>query len=71
MLEPSATHELGVHERCLNASMLGVGMIVFPIDVSTPNLIVPWIMTNLRVYVYQIQDDRSASGRRWSIDNDH
>jgi hypothetical protein len=45
---------VSVRERWLATSLLGLGLITFAIDASNSQLILPQIMTSLRVEVYQI-----------------
>ena len=45
---------LGVRDRWLTTGLLGIGLITFAISASVTNLILPKIMTSLRVELYQI-----------------
>ncbi len=49
----SSSH-LGLRERWLTAGLLGIGLVVFAINASTTNLILPKLMTSLRVELYHI-----------------
>jgi EmrB/QacA subfamily drug resistance transporter len=51
---PSMSSQIGVRDRRLTTALLGLGLITFAIDASNTTLILPQIMTNLRVEVYQI-----------------
>ncbi|MGH8059436.1 MAG: DHA2 family efflux MFS transporter permease subunit, partial [Candidatus Entotheonellia bacterium] len=45
---------LSVRDRWLTTALLGLGLITFAIEASNTTLILPQIMTNLRVELYQI-----------------
>jgi EmrB/QacA subfamily drug resistance transporter len=51
---PSLSSQISVRDRRLTTALLGLGLITFAIDASNTTLILPQIMTNLRVEVYQI-----------------
>src|SRR5215831_13889136 len=53
---------LSVRERWLTAALLGLGLITFAVDASNTTLILPQIMTSLRVEVYQIHWVLTAPG---------
>jgi MFS family permease len=53
---------VSVRERWLATSLLGLGLITFAIDASNSQLILPQIMTSLRVEVYQIHWILTAPG---------
>ena len=53
---------LGVRERWLTTALLGLGLITFAIDASNTTLILPQIMTNLRVELYEIHWVLTAPG---------
>jgi EmrB/QacA subfamily drug resistance transporter len=63
-MEKSASIPLhiGVRERWLTTALLGLGLITFAIDASNTQLILPQIMTNLRVELYQIHWVLTAPG---------
>ena len=48
-----STH-LGLRDRWLTAGLLGIGLVTFAITASTTNLILPQLMTSLRVELFQI-----------------
>lgn len=48
------TTQLGVRDRWLTTGLLGIGLIIFAINGSTTNFILPQLMTSLRVELYQI-----------------
>ena len=50
----SMSSTVSVRERRLATSLLGLGLITFAIDASNTTLILPQIMTALRVELYQI-----------------
>jgi MFS transporter, DHA2 family, multidrug resistance protein len=50
----STSSSLGVRERWLTTALLGLGLITFAIDASNTQLILPQIMTSLRVELYEI-----------------
>src|SRR4030095_16717189 len=58
----SLSSQLTVRERRLTTALLGVGLITFAIDASNTTLILPQIMTSLRVEVYQIHWILTAPG---------
>ena len=58
---PTSTH-LGFRERWITTGILGLGLIVFAINGSTTNFVLPKIMTNLRVELYQIHWVITAPG---------
>jgi DHA2 family multidrug resistance protein len=53
---------LGFRERWLTTGLLGIGLITFAISASVTNLILPKIMTSLRVELYQIHWVLTAFG---------
>jgi DHA2 family multidrug resistance protein len=53
---------LSVRERWLTTALLGLGLITFAVDASNTTLILPQIMTSLRVEVYQIHWVLTAPG---------
>jgi MFS transporter, DHA2 family, multidrug resistance protein len=53
---------IGVRERWLTTALLGLGLITFAIDASNTQLVLPQIMTNLRVELYQIHWVLTAPG---------
>jgi EmrB/QacA subfamily drug resistance transporter len=58
----SLSSHLSVRDRRLTTALLGLGLITFAIDASNTTLILPQIMTNLRVEVYQIHWVLTAPG---------
>jgi EmrB/QacA subfamily drug resistance transporter len=63
METPTSTpSHLGARERWLTTALLGLGLITFAIDASNTQLILPQIMTNLRVELYQIHWVLTAPG---------
>src|SRR5215510_5220489 len=58
----SLSLHLGVRERWLITTLLGLGLITFAIDASNTQLILPQLMTSLRVEVYQIHWALTAPG---------
>ena len=50
----SLSSQVSVRERWLTTALLGLGLITFAIDASNTRLILPQIMTGLRVELYQI-----------------
>jgi DHA2 family multidrug resistance protein len=52
--QSSLSSQLSVRDRRLTTALLGLGLITFAIDASNTVLVLPQIMTNLRVEVYQI-----------------
>lgn len=53
---------LSVRERWLTTALLGLGLITFAIDASNTTLILPQIMTSLRVELYEIHWVLTAPG---------
>lgn len=53
-IHTSMSAQLSGRERGLTTALLGLGLITFAIDASNTTLILPQIMTNLRVEVYQV-----------------
>jgi EmrB/QacA subfamily drug resistance transporter len=53
---------LSVRERWLTTTLLGLGLITFAIDASNTQLILPQLMTSLRVEVYQVHWALTAPG---------
>src|SRR5215510_2338523 len=60
--QTSLSTQLSARERGLTTAILGLGLITFAIDASNTTLILPQIMTNLRVEVYQIHWVLTAPG---------
>src|ERR671923_459310 len=58
----SPSSPLSVRERWLTTALLGLGLITFAVDASNTTLILPQIMTTLRVEVYQIHWVLTAPG---------
>jgi EmrB/QacA subfamily drug resistance transporter len=58
----TSSSPLSVHERWLTTALLGLGLITFAVDASNTTLILPQIMTSLRVEVYQIHWVLTAPG---------
>ena len=63
-METSTTTSLplGSRERWLTTALLGLGLITFAVDASNTTLILPQIMTNLRVELYEIHWALTAPG---------
>ena len=63
METPTSTpSQIGVRERWLTTALLGLGLITFAIDASNTQLILPQIMTSLRVELYEIHWILTAPG---------
>ena len=60
--QTSLSSQLTARERGITTALLGLGLITFAIDASNTTLILPQIMTNLRVEVYQIHWVLTAPG---------
>ena len=60
--QASLSSQLSRGDRLLTTALLGLGLITFAIDASNTTLILPKIMTNLRVEVYQIHWLLTAPG---------
>src|ERR671923_1190347 len=58
----SLSTQLTARERGITTAILGLGLITFAIDASNTTLILPQIMTTLRVEVYQIHWVLTAPG---------
>src|SRR5262245_55879894 len=58
----SMSSYISVRERRLATALLGLGLITFAIDASNTTLILPQIMTSLRVELYQIHWILTATG---------
>ena len=58
----SMSLHLGVRERWLTTTLLGLGLITFAINASNTQLILPQLMTSLHVKVYQIHWALTAPG---------
>src|ERR671925_420367 len=58
----SLSTQLTARERGITTALLGLGLITFAIDASNTTLILPQIMTSLRVEVYQIHWVLTAPG---------
>ena len=65
----SLSSHLGVRERWLTTTLLGLGLITFAIDASNTQLILPQMMTSLRVEVYRSIGSSLLPGlpARWSL----
>lgn len=63
-MEPntSLSSQLSVRDRRITTVLLGLGLITFAIDASNTTLVLPQIMTNLRVELYQIHWILTAPG---------
>jgi MFS transporter, DHA2 family, multidrug resistance protein len=53
---------LGVRERWLTTALLGLGLVTFAIDASNTTLILPKVMTSLRVELYEVHWILTAPG---------
>jgi len=53
-VDDSAATHLSVRERWLTAGLLGIGLVTFAINGSMTNLILPKLMTSMRVELYHI-----------------
>src|SRR5262249_6511269 len=63
METPTTTSShFGVRERWLTTALLGLGLITFAIDASNTQLILPQVMTSLRVELYEIHWILTAPG---------
>jgi MFS transporter, DHA2 family, multidrug resistance protein len=60
--QQSLSSQLSARERVLTTALLGLGLITFAIDASNTTLILPQIMTSLRVEVFQIHWVLTAPG---------
>src|SRR5882724_202223 len=60
--QTSLSSQLTARERGITTALLGLGLITFAIDASNTTLILPQIMTSLRVEVYQIHWVLTAPG---------
>src|SRR5918996_4665488 len=60
--QKSLSSQLSARERVLTTALLGLGLITFAIDASNTTLILPQIMTSLRVEVFQIHWVLTAPG---------
>ena len=58
---PTSSH-FGVRERWVTTALLGLGLITFAIDASNTQLILPQVMINLRVELYEIHWILTAPG---------
>src|ERR671922_1238935 len=58
----STSAPLSVRERWLTTALLGLGLITFAIDASNTQLILPQLMTSLRVELYEIHWLLTAPG---------
>lgn len=58
----NTSSSLSVRERWLTTALLGLGLITFAVDASNTTLILPQIMTNLRVELYEIHWVLTAPG---------
>jgi EmrB/QacA subfamily drug resistance transporter len=59
---PSLSSHVSIRERWLTTALLGLGLITFAIDASNTRLILPQMMTGLRVELYQIHWVFTAPG---------
>src|SRR5262245_555836 len=63
METPTSTPlHLGVRERWLTTALLGLGLVTFAIDASNTTLILPKVMTSLRVELYEVHWVLTAPG---------
>ena len=63
METPTSTPpHFGVRERWITTALLGLGLITFAIDASNTQLILPQVMTSLRVELYEIHWILTAPG---------
>ena len=63
METPTSTQShLGARERWVTTALLGLGLITFAIDASNTQLILPQIMTSMRVDLYEIHWILTAPG---------
>ena len=60
--QTSLSSQLSASDRLLTTALLGLGLITFAIDASNTLLILPKVMTSLRVEVYQIHWVLTAPG---------
>jgi EmrB/QacA subfamily drug resistance transporter len=60
--QASLSSQLSARERGLTTALLGLGLITFAIDASNTTLVLPQIMTSLRVEVFQIHWLLTAPG---------
>lgn len=58
----STSSHFGVRERWITTALLGLGLITFAIDASNTQLILPQVMTSLRVELYEIHWILTAPG---------
>jgi len=58
----STSSHFGVRERWLTTALLGLGLVTFAIDASNTQLILPQVMTSLRVELYEIHWILTAPG---------
>ena len=58
----STPSHLGVRERWLTTALLGLGLVTFAIDASNTTLILPKVMTSLRVELYEVHWILTAPG---------
>src|SRR5207237_6848229 len=61
-LPTSTPLHIGARERWITTALLGLGLITFAIDASNTQLILPQIMTNMRVDLYEIHWILTAPG---------
>ena len=63
METPTSTpSHLGIRERWLTTALLGLGLVTFAIDASNTTLILPKVMTSLRVELYEVHWILTAPG---------
>ncbi|PON15160.1 hypothetical protein C2W62_25315 [Candidatus Entotheonella serta] len=53
-MDDAASTHLGIRDRWLTAGLLGIGLVTFAISASMTNLILPKLMTSMRVELYHI-----------------
>lgn len=58
----STSAQFSAHERWLITALLGLGLITFAVDASNTTLILPQIMIDMRVEIYQLHWVITASG---------
>ena len=63
METPTSTpSHIGVRARWITTALLGLGLITFAIDASNTQLILPQVMTSMRVDLYEIHWILTAPG---------
>jgi EmrB/QacA subfamily drug resistance transporter len=58
----STSSQISIRERWLTTALLGLGLITFAVDMSNTTLILPQIMIDMRVEIYQLHWVLTASG---------